>query len=177
MTREFEDKYRKMFKTGNRMRTTWVALKPLSSSAVNMLVSKTLRRGPDSCISLSQYIYKSSSGNAFSARRMLTDLQRQHLVNFLFFFLVVFDRFSCTCSSDCVWFQQEPLAVRLCHTYCDIYAWRTSCRYEVPDTEPDNIDCDVTGFGEDLSFYVSLFRELPEDTKDCLIICALLGSP
>lgn len=65
---------------GPRSRPTWINVEPLSFNAVSSLVSKTLHRGKEDCLALSQFVYAASSGNAFSARSVLTALQRQHLV-------------------------------------------------------------------------------------------------
>ncbi|KAK2461712.1 hypothetical protein APHAL10511_006175 [Amanita phalloides] len=71
---------RSMF--SNRSRPTWITLEPLSFSAVSNLVSKTLHRTKEDCLSLSRFVYTTSSGNAFSARNILTTLQRQHHITF-----------------------------------------------------------------------------------------------
>ncbi|KAF8349828.1 hypothetical protein F5887DRAFT_942564 [Amanita rubescens] len=74
------ERARSMFST--RSRPTWITLEPLSFSSISTLVSKTLHRSREDCMSLSQFIYTASSGNAFSARNILTTLQRQHHITF-----------------------------------------------------------------------------------------------
>ncbi|KAF8912937.1 dual-domain HisK/Mak2 protein kinase [Gymnopilus junonius] len=66
----------------SRSRATWITLEPLSLIAVSLLVSKTLHRTTEDCIPLSNFVLAASSGNAFSARSVLSTLQRQNLVNF-----------------------------------------------------------------------------------------------
>ncbi|KAI0793300.1 histidine kinase [Abortiporus biennis] len=61
---------------------TWIILEPLSISAVSSLVARTLHRSKDDCSSLSRLIHSASQGNAFSARNILTTLQRQHHITF-----------------------------------------------------------------------------------------------
>lgn len=57
-----------------------ILLNKLMPSATLALVSQALRREPESCESLSRYVYSQSNGNAFSATRILADLHRQQLV-------------------------------------------------------------------------------------------------
>ncbi|PPQ67388.1 hypothetical protein CVT25_005967 [Psilocybe cyanescens] len=66
----------------SRSRTTWIEVEPLTLSAISLLVSKTLHRTIEECLPLSQFVLGASSGNAFSARSILTTLQRQHLITF-----------------------------------------------------------------------------------------------
>ncbi|KAH9486677.1 ATP-dependent RNA helicase SUB2 [Psilocybe cubensis] len=66
----------------SRSRTTWIEVEPLTLPAISLLVSKTLHRSIEECQPLSQFVLGASSGNAFSARSILTTLQRQHLITF-----------------------------------------------------------------------------------------------
>jgi hypothetical protein len=75
---EVVERVRSMF-TG-RSRPTWITLESLSYTAIGSMVSKTLHRPNEDCIPLTHIIYKASCGNAFSARNVLTTLQRQHHV-------------------------------------------------------------------------------------------------
>jgi hypothetical protein len=72
---------RSMFPT--KSRSTWITVEPLSFPAISALVSKTLHRPKEDCLSLSRFVYTASSGNAFSARNILITLQRQHHVSSL----------------------------------------------------------------------------------------------
>ncbi|KAG6891107.1 hypothetical protein C0995_014197 [Termitomyces sp. Mi166 len=74
------ERVRMMF--SSRSEPTWIFLEPLSYSAISSLVSQTLHRFPEDVDPLTQYVYKASSGNAFSARSVLTTLQRQHHIVF-----------------------------------------------------------------------------------------------
>ncbi|KAF8746288.1 hypothetical protein AX14_000082 [Amanita brunnescens Koide BX004] len=71
---------RSMFPT--KSRSTWITVEPLSFPAISALVSKTLHRPKEDCLSLSRFVYTASSGNAFSARNILITLQRQHHITF-----------------------------------------------------------------------------------------------
>ncbi|TFK40893.1 dual-domain HisK/Mak2 protein kinase [Crucibulum laeve] len=71
---------RSMF--NNRSRPTWITVEPLPYSAISSLVSKTLHRSKEDCAPLSRFVYAASSGNAFSARSILTTLQRQRHITF-----------------------------------------------------------------------------------------------
>ncbi|KAJ7293811.1 dual-domain HisK/Mak2 protein kinase [Mycena rebaudengoi] len=77
---EVVERVRSMF-TG-RSRPTWITLESLSYTAIGSMVSKTLHRPNEDCIPLTHIIYKASCGNAFSARNVLTTLQRQHHIKF-----------------------------------------------------------------------------------------------
>lgn len=66
--------------TAGGLLTNWITLTPLSQPAISSLVSQSLRCSPEDCVPLSRYVYESCSGNAFSARRLLNDFYRQHLV-------------------------------------------------------------------------------------------------
>ena len=77
---EIVDRVRQMF--SNRARPTWITVEPLPLPAISQLVSKTLHRGIEECMPLSRFVFLASSGNAFSARSILTTLQRQHHVSF-----------------------------------------------------------------------------------------------
>lgn len=77
-----DDNVRTLFGTNNGLRATWINLKQLTLSAVSILVSRALRCPSESCYPLSRYVFESSSGNVFSARRILNDLQRQHHIKF-----------------------------------------------------------------------------------------------
>ncbi|KAF9498170.1 dual-domain HisK/Mak2 protein kinase [Pleurotus eryngii] len=73
-------KVKSMFQS--RAKPTWIHLEPLNYSSVLSLVSKTLHREKDDCAPLATFVYSASSGNAFSARSILTTLQRQHRIEF-----------------------------------------------------------------------------------------------
>ncbi|PPQ63721.1 hypothetical protein CVT24_004301 [Panaeolus cyanescens] len=77
---EVVDRIRSMF--SSRSRPTWIPMDPLQLSAISSLVSKSLHRSKDECEPLSQFVYAASAGNAFSARSILTTLQRQHYITF-----------------------------------------------------------------------------------------------
>ncbi|KAJ7022028.1 hypothetical protein C8F04DRAFT_1139170 [Mycena alexandri] len=77
---EVVERVRNMF-TG-RARPTWINLESLPYSAIGSMVSKSLHRTKDDCIPLSRVIFDASSGNAFSARNILSTLQRQHHIKF-----------------------------------------------------------------------------------------------
>jgi len=74
------DRLRQVF--GSKSRVTWLTLDPLGFSAVSSLVSRTLHRTKEECIQLTRMIYRSSGGNPFSARNLLTSLQRHHQIVF-----------------------------------------------------------------------------------------------
>ncbi|KAL1747326.1 histidine kinase [Schizophyllum fasciatum] len=74
------DRVRQMF--SSRSRPTWLNVEPLSFSAVSTLIARTLRRPRDDVASLSRFVYNASSGNAFSARSLLTALQRRGHIKF-----------------------------------------------------------------------------------------------
>lgn len=69
----------------SRSRCTWINVDPLPYAAIASLVSKTLHRDVNECELLSRFVHKASSGNAFSARSILTTLQRQHMVIIIFY--------------------------------------------------------------------------------------------
>jgi len=74
---------------GSQSRPTWITVEPLTFSAVSLLVSKTLHRSIDDCVPLSRFVFAASSGNAFSARSILTTLQRQsHVISPVIFSLL-----------------------------------------------------------------------------------------
>ena len=75
---EIVERFRNMFTT--KTRPTWITLEPLSYQALSSLVSQTVHRPEEDCAPLSKFIFEASSGNAFSARSILTTLQRQHYV-------------------------------------------------------------------------------------------------
>ncbi|KAF8665081.1 hypothetical protein AX16_000549 [Volvariella volvacea WC 439] len=77
---EVVERVRSMFH--GRSRPTWIVVEPLAFSAVSTLVSRTLHRSREECTPLSRFIYAASSGNPFSARSILTTLQRQHHITF-----------------------------------------------------------------------------------------------
>ncbi|KAI3615522.1 histidine kinase [Moniliophthora roreri] len=66
----------------NRSRPTWINVEPLSYSSILSLVSKTLHRSKDDSAPLARFVYSASSGNAFTARSILTTLHRQHHITF-----------------------------------------------------------------------------------------------
>ncbi|KAJ7071393.1 hypothetical protein C8F01DRAFT_1110373 [Mycena amicta] len=74
------DRVRSMFTS--RSRPTWINLESLPYPAIGSMVAKSLHRSKEDCAPLSRLIYDSSSGNAFSARNILTTLQRQHHIEF-----------------------------------------------------------------------------------------------
>ncbi|TRM62878.1 histidine kinase [Schizophyllum amplum] len=74
------DRVKAMFTS--RSRPTWLNVEPLSFSAVSTLIARTLRRPRDDVSALSRFIYNASSGNAFSARSLLTALQRRGHIKF-----------------------------------------------------------------------------------------------
>ncbi|KII94402.1 hypothetical protein PLICRDRAFT_695401 [Plicaturopsis crispa FD-325 SS-3] len=74
------DRVRNMF--SNKTRATWINIEPLSYSAISSLVSRTLHRSRDDVAPLSRFVHAASSGNAFSARNILTTFQRQHHITF-----------------------------------------------------------------------------------------------
>ncbi|KAJ7748524.1 hypothetical protein DFH07DRAFT_747280 [Mycena maculata] len=63
-------------------RPTWINLESLPYSAIGSMVAKSLHRSREECIPLSRVIFDTSSGNAFSARNILTTLQRQHHIKY-----------------------------------------------------------------------------------------------
>ncbi|KAJ7226000.1 dual-domain HisK/Mak2 protein kinase [Mycena pura] len=65
-----------------RSRPTWITLDSLPYSAIGSMVAKSLHRSKEECTPLSRLIYEASSGNAFSARNILSTLQRQHHIKF-----------------------------------------------------------------------------------------------
>ncbi|KAJ7124823.1 hypothetical protein C8R43DRAFT_1090617 [Mycena crocata] len=73
---EIVERVRGMF-TG-RSRPTWIHLESLPYTAIGSMVSKSLHRSKEDCVTLSRIIFDASSGNAFSARNILSTLQRQH---------------------------------------------------------------------------------------------------
>ena len=75
---EVVQRVRNMF--NSRSRPTWITVEPLSFQAISSLVSKTMHRTKEDCVPLSRFIFAASSGNAFSARSVLTTLQRQRHV-------------------------------------------------------------------------------------------------
>ncbi|KAJ7693555.1 dual-domain HisK/Mak2 protein kinase [Mycena rosella] len=79
-TPEIVDRVRAMF-TG-RSRPTWINLESLPYTAIGSMVSKSLHRPKEECAPLSRIVFDASSGNAFSARNILTTLQRQHHIKF-----------------------------------------------------------------------------------------------
>jgi len=74
------ERVRMMFTSQSK--PTWIFVEPLPYSAITSLVSQTLHRNKEDCIPLSRFIHAASSGNAFSARNILTTLQRQHHIIF-----------------------------------------------------------------------------------------------
>ncbi|KAK7029643.1 Chk1 protein kinase [Paramarasmius palmivorus] len=77
---EIVERVRSMFV--NRSRPTWINVEPLSYSSILSLVSKTLHRSKDDSMPLARFVYQASSGNAFTARSILTTLHRQHHITF-----------------------------------------------------------------------------------------------
>jgi predicted ATPase len=61
----------------SKARPTWIFVEPLTPNAILSLTSKTLHRTKEDCADLAQFVHRASSGNAFSARSILTTLQRQ----------------------------------------------------------------------------------------------------
>ncbi|KAJ7151534.1 hypothetical protein C8R46DRAFT_1166444 [Mycena filopes] len=68
---EVVERVRTMF--SGRSRPTWINLESLPYSAIGSM---------DDCTPLSRVIFDASSGNAFSARNILSTLQRQHHIKF-----------------------------------------------------------------------------------------------
>ncbi|RXW16010.1 hypothetical protein EST38_g9848 [Candolleomyces aberdarensis] len=66
-----------------RARPTWISVEPLAYTAILALTSKTLHRTKEACAPLAQFVHHASSGNAFSARSILTTLQRQNHIKFI----------------------------------------------------------------------------------------------
>ncbi|KAF7340087.1 Histidine kinase [Mycena venus] len=77
---EVVERVRSMF--NGRSRPTWINLESLPYSAIGSMVSRALHRTKEDCIPLSRVIFDTSSGNAFSARNILSTLQRQHHIKF-----------------------------------------------------------------------------------------------
>ncbi|KAJ7480148.1 hypothetical protein B0H11DRAFT_2026757 [Mycena galericulata] len=77
---EVVERVRAMF-TG-RSRPTWINLESLPYSAIGSMVSKSLHRSKEDCTPLSRIVFDASSGNAFSARNILSTLQRQHHIKY-----------------------------------------------------------------------------------------------
>ncbi|KAJ3807998.1 dual-domain HisK/Mak2 protein kinase [Lentinula aff. lateritia] len=69
-------------KFSSRARPTWINLEPLSYSAIHALVSKSLHRSKEDSAPLSHFVYAASAGNAFTARSILTTLQRRNHITF-----------------------------------------------------------------------------------------------
>lgn len=65
----------------SRARPTWINLEPLLYSAIHALVSKSLHRSKEDSAPLSHFVYAASAGNAFTARSILTTLQRRNHVS------------------------------------------------------------------------------------------------
>ncbi|KAF8213626.1 hypothetical protein K438DRAFT_1902622 [Mycena galopus ATCC 62051] len=80
LNREVLERVRSMFV--GRSRPTWINLESLPYPAISSLVSKSLHRTKEDCVPLSRVIFDASSGNAFSARNILSTLQRQHHIKF-----------------------------------------------------------------------------------------------
>lgn len=76
----FVDKVRSMF--SSKARPTWIFVEPLSTAAILSLTSKTLHRTKEEVAPLANFVHRASSGNAFSARNILTTLQRQNQIHF-----------------------------------------------------------------------------------------------
>lgn len=85
LTRETLERVRGIF-TGRSSKATWIQLSPLPYSAIAGLVSRTLHRRKEDAAPLARLIHAASGGNAFSARSILTRLQRQNMVRWGFFF-------------------------------------------------------------------------------------------
>ncbi|KAJ8091390.1 Chk1 protein kinase [Marasmius tenuissimus] len=77
---EIVDRVRSMF--NNRSRPTWINVEPLSYSSILSLVSRTLHRSKDDSAPLARFVFTASSGNAFTARNILTTLYRQNHITF-----------------------------------------------------------------------------------------------
>jgi len=75
---ELVERVKQMF--SSRAHPTWINVEPLPFSAISTLVSRTLHRTKQDCAPLSSFIHQASCGNAFSARSILTTLQRQRHV-------------------------------------------------------------------------------------------------
>ncbi|KAJ7459518.1 hypothetical protein B0H11DRAFT_2060049, partial [Mycena galericulata] len=77
---EVVERVRAMF-TG-RSRPTWINLESLPYSTIGLMVSKSLHRSKEDCTPLSRIVFDASSGNAFSARNILSTLQRQRHIKY-----------------------------------------------------------------------------------------------
>ncbi|KAG2023171.1 atypical/HisK protein kinase [Coprinopsis cinerea AmutBmut pab1-1] len=76
----FVDRVKSMF--SHKARPTWIDVEPLSYAAILSLISKTLHRTKEDCTPLTQFVFKASSGNVFSARNILHTLHRQNHIQF-----------------------------------------------------------------------------------------------
>lgn len=74
----FVDRVKSMF--SSKARPTWIFVEPLTYNAILNLTSRTLHRSKEDCAELARFVHRASSGNAFSARSVLTTLQRQNQV-------------------------------------------------------------------------------------------------
>lgn len=97
LTRETLERVRGIF-TG-RSKATWIQLSPLPYSAIAGLVSRTLHRRKEDAAPLSRLIHAASGGNAFSARSILTRLQRQNMVRWFFFCTMAVLKVECALTS------------------------------------------------------------------------------
>ncbi|KAL0581381.1 Chk1 protein kinase [Marasmius crinis-equi] len=77
---EVVERVRSMFT--NRSRPTWINIEPLSYSSILSLVSRALHRSKEDSTPLARFVFAASSGNAFTARNILTTLHRQSHIMF-----------------------------------------------------------------------------------------------
>ncbi|EJU00931.1 hypothetical protein DACRYDRAFT_116810, partial [Dacryopinax primogenitus] len=74
------ERIRKVFTKSTR--ATWIELHPLTTDAMSSFVSQTLRVPPDTCTNLTKLVQRTSRGNPFAARNLLTALRRQNYIYF-----------------------------------------------------------------------------------------------
>jgi len=155
---------------GPHSRPTWITVEPLTFSAISLLVSKTLHRSIDDCIPLSHFVFAASSGNAFSARNILTTLQRQHhVISPLFSFF----RFAAQTKSTRLYL----IGSIIIGCRCCIRNRQTNLffiRYNMPAIEGSLANQKVSD-PTDLTFLITHMRELPEEARKYLLWAAFFG--
>jgi hypothetical protein len=92
----------------SKARPTWIFVEPLPYHAILSLTSKTLHRTKEDCAELARFVHRASSGNAFSARSILTTLQRQNHVSDIG---SPAPRSLLTVNTDQIQHREEPLGV------------------------------------------------------------------
>ncbi|KAG5220647.1 Ser-Thr histidine kinase [Salix suchowensis] len=143
-------KVKSMFQS--RAKPTWIHLEPLNYSSVLSLVSKTLHREKDDCAPLATFVYSASSGNAFSARSILTTLQRQHRIEF----------------------DWEQNYWKYVGRLLSLMKLSRYSRYDMESIEASLADQKISD-PADLTFLTSQFQELPEEAKKYLHWAAFFG--